>query len=195
MIETKKTISPHSKPRMNPDVSKKVDELRDFRKRFSRHRSERNSLLLEQKREEVCAQLALARQKWVLEQSARIPYVNEKEKWKIINDLTNTSQNFNVQPIAEIQEDGSTKYLFDDREILEKMEQYHIEKEGLSNINENMDQLLPLIEEAKRNINTPGILNDPISPEEVKLTFNTCTGAAGPDGFHSKMIDNSDRTE
>ena len=86
-IETKKTISPHSKPWMNPDISQKVDELREYRKRFSRHRSERNSLLLDQKREEVCAQLALVRQKWVLEQSARIPYVSEKEKFRLRSEV------------------------------------------------------------------------------------------------------------
>ena len=53
---------------------------------------------------------------------------NGKWKWKIINDLTNSSPAFNVQPIAEEQDDGSTKYLFEDNEILGKMEQYHLVK-------------------------------------------------------------------
>ena len=54
-VETKKTISPHSKPWMNRDLSSLVDDLREHKRRFARHRSERNSLLLEKKREEVCA--------------------------------------------------------------------------------------------------------------------------------------------
>ena len=42
-------------------------------------------------------------------------------------------------------------------------------------------------------MDAPGIMNNSISVAEVKLTFNTCTGAAGPDGFHSKIIDCADR--
>ena len=162
-IETKKTISPHSKPWMNQDISKIIDELRVCRKRFSRHRSARNSLILKEKREEVGVQLALARKKWILEQSEKIPFVSEKEKWKIINDLTNSSPAFNVQPIAEEQDDGSTKYLFEDNEILGKMEQYHVVKNGLSDINRDKEELNTLIEEAKRHVNAPGIMNNPIS--------------------------------
>ena len=117
-----------------------IDELRVCRKRFSKHRSERNAKILKQKREEVSVQLTLSHKNWILKQSEKIPFVNEKEKWKIINDLTNTSPNFSVQPIAEKQNDGSVKYLFEDDEILNKMEQYHVIKEGLSDINNDKKQ-------------------------------------------------------
>ena len=191
-IADKKTISPHSKPWMSQKISKMIDELRVCRKRFSKHRSERNAKILKQKREEVSVQLTLSHKNWILKQSEKIPFVNEKEKWKIINDLTNTSPNFSVQPIAEKQNDGSVKYLFEDDEILNKMEQYHVIKEGLSDINNDKDEVEELIERARNNT-IPGIMNNPICAAEVKLTFNTCTGASGPDGFHSKLIDQAER--
>ena len=53
--------------------------------------------------------------------------------------------------------------------------------------------LQPIIHEAKNHTNVDGIMNDPLSEEEVNLTFNTCTGASGPDLFHSTLIDNADR--
>ena len=133
------------------------------------------------------------RKNWILEQTEKIPYVSDKEKWKIVNDLTNSSSTFAVQPIAQKQEDGSIKYLFDDEEILDEMEKYHITKNRLSDINQEMEQLNTLIEEARKNVDAPGIMNNPISDAEVKLTFNTCTGASGPDGFHSNLIDRADR--
>ena len=153
----------------------------------------KNSLILDEKREEVGVQLALSRKSWIRQQTENIPYVSDIEKWKIVNDLTNSSPAFAVQPIAKMQEDGSTKYLFDDDEILDEMEKYHITKTGLSDINHEMEQLNRLIEEARKNVDAPGIMNNPISDEEVKITFNTCTGASGPDGFHSKLIDRADR--
>ena len=73
------------------------------------------------------------------------------------------------------------------------MEQYHILKSGHSDINDNMSVVKTLVEEATLS-NEEGILNDPISMEEVNTTFNTCTGAPGPDGFHSKLIDKADRS-
>ena len=77
--------------------------------------------------------------------------------------ISQTSTTLSVQPIAEVQEDGSNKYLFEDKEILDKMEKYHITKSGLSDISKDMEQLNTLIKEAKRDVNAPGIMNNFIS--------------------------------
>ena len=47
--------------------------------------------------------------------------MNEREKWKAIEKLTNQSCKFGIQPIR-IQEQGKDVYLFDDDEIRNKLE-------------------------------------------------------------------------
>ena len=111
---------------MNRELKAAMDDLRKSSSRYSRHRSELNKDLLDKKRDEVRLIAGLCRQNWIMNECARMTDANYKEKWQIINKLTNTATNFQVQPIAEKQADGSVKFYFEDADVLRKMEQYHI---------------------------------------------------------------------
>ena len=122
---TKKIIYCHSKPWIDREVSEKIKILREARKKFVKHRSERNSRLLEKARRDVIVEISEARQKWVVEQCNKLSTANENERWKIINKITNSKEKAgSVQPILVKQPNGDEKYIFDDEEIIEKMEEY-----------------------------------------------------------------------
>ena len=69
-----------------------------------------------------------ARIEWRNSQCDKLEDVPERQKWRIINTLTNNESKTQVQPIRKKRSDGSSEYLFEDKEILSEMEKYHIEK-------------------------------------------------------------------
>ena len=127
-LAKKKTITKHSKPWIDRKMAEKLAELRMLRKKFKRHKSMLNQKLYEEKREGVITEFEIAKEKWKVRQCESIAHAkSDKEKWKIINELTNTSVRMEVQPIRQV--DVVTKeivYLFEDGEILKEMENYHI---------------------------------------------------------------------
>ena len=58
----------------------------------------------------------------------KIPDVESKEKWNIINKLISTTTNFQVQPLEKKKDDGTIEFIFNDSNILEEIENYHIRK-------------------------------------------------------------------
>lgn len=95
--------------------------------------------------------------------------------------------------------DGSSEYLFEDKEILSEMEKYHIEKNDGSFIDDmgarQVVQELRDSEKVKLQTGTIlSIMNVDISEQEVELTFGTSSGTPGYDGIHAKLIDKEDRS-
>ena len=56
-------------------------------------------------------------------------------------------------------------------------------------MNEKIDEL----KEENNDMDLENIMSCKISRKEVMLTFGTCVGAAGPDGFHANLLDTLDR--
>lgn len=86
-IATKKTINKHSRPWIDKELSTKLNELRESRRKFFRHRSISNKQSFEQ-----CSKIANA--------------TSGKEKWKIINKMTNSAGQMSIQPIRIKDQNG-----------------------------------------------------------------------------------------
>jgi len=98
-----------------------------------------------------------------------------------------------VQPIKTQQGD----FLFDDKDILEAMEEYHIHKgiqpsQQSTTLMEEIDAMINSTQDQPEDLE---ILNSDITLQEVKSTFETSSGSPGPDGFSGKLLDEADRDE
>ena len=188
-----KIITKHSRPWINPEISDLLMEVRNLRKKFKKHRSPRNKQLYESKRDEVMVEIEIAHERWRIDKCEEIAKAeSDKEKWKRINKLTNNDIRFDIQPIRTV--NPSTKkesYMFEDKEILKEMEKYHITKEGIEN--KDLVEELERIKEECLKEEGNSVMNSKISDMEVKSTFSSCTGAAGPDGVHANLLDKADR--
>ena len=188
-----KVITKYSRPWINPKISASLTEVRNHRKQFKKHRSPKNRQLYENKRDEVMVEMEIAQEKWRIEKCEEIAKAeSDKEKWKKINKMTNTDIRFDIQPLRNV--DPVTKkesYLFKDEDILKEMERYHIVKEGIDNkdLVEEVDGIKDECSQEKGN----ELMNSKISEAEVRNTFRSCTGAAGPDGVHANLLDKADR--
>ena len=129
-IGTKKVVSRHSRPWVDNELSSMMEELRNLRRKYQRHRSETNKRSYEEKREQVENYLDKVKEVYKVEQCKRIAEArSDKERWQIINRLTNSEVRMSVQPIRRTV-NGKEEYAFEDKEIIEEMETYHICKEG-----------------------------------------------------------------
>ena len=115
---------------MDNELSSMLSDLRELRKRYQRHRSMTNKTIFEEKRSQVEDYIEKMKELYKIEQCKRITEVkSEKEKWKIINKLTNSNPRMSVQPMRKMV-DGEEEYVFDDKDIIREIENYHISKEG-----------------------------------------------------------------
>ena len=186
----KKVISRHSRTWINKELSSMLSDLKELRKKFQKHRSMTNQDLLEEKRRQVEDYMEREKELYKIEQCKRIAEANsDKEKWSIINKLTNSTPRMSVQPIRKCQ-NGKEEYVFEDHEIIKEMEDYHICKEGAH----EQEELSRWIEEQKEFISADSdpndIMNFSIQPQEVD---KTCLGSPRPDGFRGNLVDNADR--
>ena len=188
-----KTISKHSKPWVDRNISEKLNEVRQARKKFTKHKSMFNKELWEERKKEYISLVENSREEWRIAQCNKIMgETSEKEKWKIINQMTNTKGKMNVQPIRTTNEQGESEYLFDNEKIIKEMENYHIKKET----NWSSQTLNAALKELKSNDNNDNendIMNRKIVRREIMDTFGTCTGAPGPDNFGGSLIDGAER--
>ena len=179
---------------MDKHLSEVFERLRDIRKKFFKHRSMTNKKQYEEERDQAIALLEQAREKWKISQYEKISTAgSDKEKWKIINNMTNCETRMEVQPIRFTDpQSKKVGYFFEDHEILKEMEKYHIEKES-SITAEKLDQEVKKLKALNSFDNPESIMNSEITDTEVSNTFGTCTGAAGPDNFKGNLIDNANR--
>ena len=62
-----------------------------------------NKSIYEKKRDKIIIEVELAKEKWRISQCEKIGSTSsDKEKWKIINNMTNTTTQMEVQPIRRI---------------------------------------------------------------------------------------------
>ena len=120
----------------------------------------------------------------------------KKQKWKIIDHLTNQSHSSGLQPVKRF-ENGETVYLFCDDDILHELENHHIRKNESSCNNDCSDpQLLSFIANVSlsaKSCSGSDIMNSEISDTEVIRTFSKGSNTPGPDGISSSLIDKADR--
>ena len=75
-IAIRKTICCHSKPWIDKEVSQKLKELKEARKKFAKHRSPSNSRLLEKTRREAVVEISEAQQRWLVAQCNKLDTAN-----------------------------------------------------------------------------------------------------------------------
>ena len=126
-VATKKIITQHSRPWINPDISNQLKKLRRERKRFPLRRSAWNTKRLSELQKETVDMMSNAEHEWWLSECGKRSSASEREKWKIINTFTNQSNESQVQPICKV-ENGKASYLFSDNDIIRELENHHILK-------------------------------------------------------------------
>ena len=196
-IAGKRIITKHSKPWISKEVSSKLKELRNARRRCRLRRSPVNVKKLEDVRQEVTDMINSAEHEWWLKECNKLQNMNEREKWKAIEKLTNQSCKFGIQPIR-IQEQGKDVYLFDDDEIRNKLERHHISKESHINVFSSDDKadirqaVQDMVSAAEGGVGID-LMNSEITDYEISNTFGRGSDTPGPDGLSAKLIDMADR--
>ena len=122
-ITKKKMVSNHSKPWIDPKVSSLLKELHEARRHSQRHRSQRNIDRYKDLLDKVSKELEKLHNNYIISECEKLNGMKDHEKWKIMNKLQNHRCNSTVQPIKVKDE-----YLFEDVEILQEIEMYHIDK-------------------------------------------------------------------
>ena len=101
-------------------------------KRKCRHRkSPANVALLRKVQHDTIDIICKAKEEWWSAECQRLYDAPEKQKWKIIDRLTNQSQSSGLQPVKRLV-NGEAVYLFDDDDILHELEKHHICKNQIS---------------------------------------------------------------
>ena len=132
---------------------------------------------------------------WWLTEAEKLENVSDRDKWRMINRLTNHSSLSHVQPIRKVDENGE-RYLFDDDEIRLELENHHIRKHNnnlASTVDDDVNRTVEDLTKAALEGKGTQIMNESISDYEVKNTFGTGSDTPGPDGISAKLIDKADR--
>ena len=195
-VASKRIISKHSKPWISSEISLKLKELRQVKKRCRLRRSRINKKKFQTMRQEVCDMLKRAEYDWWLAECNKLPTMNESKKWKAIEKLTNHSSGYGIQPIR-ITEQGRLRYLFSDSEICHEMEQYHITKSSSSSTpvqDEWFKGQVQIMMQQAHDGQGDAIMNDEINDGEIAMTFGKCSDTPGPDKISASLLDGADRT-
>jgi len=106
-VATKKIITQHSRPWINPDISNQLKKLRRERKRFPLRHSAWNTKRLSELQKETVDMISNAEHELWLSECGKLSSASEREKWKTINTLTNLSNESQVQPIRKVENGNS----------------------------------------------------------------------------------------
>jgi len=104
-----------------------------------------------------------------------------------------------MQPLRKI-EHGNTTYLFDDTDIRNELENFHIRKSSevancVSQFDDNIRRSVNvMVHEAKQGKGST-LMNAPISDSEVQRTFEKGSNTPGPDNISANLIDFADREQ
>jgi len=103
--------------------------------------------------------------------NVRLTSASEREKLKIINTLTNQSNQSQVQPIRKVENGkASLAYLFSDDDIIQELENHHIRKDPHSAAGSSNTQISANMEQYNYSSHTMDMLMDAeISDHEVTL--------------------------
>ena len=190
-------LSVHSKPWIDRDISDQLKLLRQQRRKCRLRRSQTNVAKYHEMLEFTIELIQKVESEWWQSECERLATLNEYDKWKLINKLTNQSNSCGIQPIRKFL-NGKLVYLFDDEAIRSELEDYHIRKLQLEECvdqheNEGLkEQVKHLISQAKKSSGNL-LMDAEISDHEVKCTFGKGSDTPGPDGISAKLIDRADR--
>ena len=119
-VATKKVISNHSRPYINSDVSEQLKLLRRTKRKCRYRKSPANVALLRKVQHDTIDIICKAKEEWWSAECQKLYDAPEKQKWKIIDHLTNQSQRSGLQPVKRLV-NGEAVYLFDDDDILHNL--------------------------------------------------------------------------
>jgi len=126
-IATMKIITEHSKPWINAQLAEQLKKLHVCRKKCRHRKSPMNVAELTKLQQDTYQAVKKAADEWWQSQCQKLVEVNESEKWKIIRRLMNDVNTRYVQPIKKMV-NGEQTYLFNDDDIRQELENYHIRK-------------------------------------------------------------------
>ena len=169
-VASTRTITRFSKPWISRDIAEELNAMRKLKRKCRYHRSQANVREFNKARDKVVSLINKAEQEWWLNECEKLATMNERQKWKAINKLTNQHVSNKVQPIRKMDK-GKICYMFDDKDIMFEMENHHIRKTslngggGYSDITQDTKDL----EEAARDGSANELMNGSISDTEIEL--------------------------
>ena len=98
-VEQTATKRIHSRPWIDSIISDRFKELRKMKKKCRNRRSRRNAEKYKEFLDETMIIVQQEERKYWLSQCNKLTTVSEKDKWKLINKLTNQQVSGAVQPI------------------------------------------------------------------------------------------------
>jgi len=123
-VAIKKIVTEHSRPWINKEISDKLKELRNIKRKCRLRKSRANVTEYQRLQKVVSDVIEKSEEEWWNAECEKLSTASESEKWKLINKLTNQS-NSSVQPIFK-DCNGVKECLFSDDNICRELEEYHI---------------------------------------------------------------------
>jgi len=197
-IAITKVVTSHSRPWITQELSDQLKLLRQQRKRCRLRKSAANVAEYYRIQKATFELIEKAENEW-LSECQRLTQLNESEKWKMINKLTNQSLSVGIHPIRKTC-NGESVYLFTDKEICGELEKYHINKVqqddgSCQTCPDDKAELMKDIVDEARLVSGSSLMNSNILDHEIKGTFGRGSDTAGPDGISAKLIDKADRDQ
>ena len=194
-VAGKKVVTSHSRPWINRTIAERLKELRNARRKCRLRKLRVNCAQYERIKQETFGLIKKAEDEWWLAECEKLEVASEKEKWKIINKLTSHTVSSEVQPIRKTDDNGSTRYLFEEEEIRRELESYHVRRSHVvrRKCDENIQSCVEKLALEAKAVKVSGLMNKDISDAEVIGTFGKGSDTAGPDGISAKLIDEADR--
>jgi len=196
---TRRTVTKHSKPWINPTISDKLKELRKLKRKYRHRKSPANEAKYRQFLQETTDMVKQAEHDVWLAECNKLNHLPDKQKWKLIHRLTNQQHLSGAQPLR-ILDQGQVDYLFEDNDIKTELENYHIRKSSHTpaTVLRNDDELVRNIQDLVHKAKSGGgneLMNAYISVREVKATFGRGSDTPGPDGISARLIDRASREQ
>ena len=186
-VGTTRTLSAHSRPWISPEISKELKELRVLRLKLTKRRTPLNHRRYVAHLDRTINRIKEAEDKWIIQECEKMSKLQGRAKWKVIDKITNQSTHEDIQPIRYKDENGDTKYAFEDQEILNLMETHYIRKPSIPRDNSTpfKDAVENMLTQARSlpaiGNSSPSLMYDELQIEEVRGTFSKNKGAPGSD--------------
>ena len=195
-VATTKVITEHSRPWINRQISEQLKLLRLKRKKCRLRKSPVNVADYQKTLQETDDMIKKAEQEWWLSECQKLTDANDSTKWKIIRRLTHQINTVGIQPIRKY-ENGNPVYMFEDDDIRNELENFHIRRVQDSGVQDSTDcnmwsTIANMVTDARSGRGN-SLMNDSISDYEIKCTFGKGSDTPGPDGISAKLVDKADR--
>ena len=186
-----KVVCEHSKPWFTRELAEQLKRQRQVKKMWRRRRTPRNDAEYHKVLKRTEEMITEAKQNWWEKEVNKLKTASQAEKWKIISRVTNSDMKMGIQPV-----EMHGKYVFQDSEILNAMEEYHVKSDG-SRVTEDdrVNAEVRSLMERRKDIKDYDVMNVAITNEEIRSTFGLCSDTPGPDGISARMINKASRDQ